>query len=256
MELNIYKLNQIKISSKSKEDNLKIIKNFLFQQSPKLIITFNLDFLRISNEDDLFKQVCQQADLVVPDGYGVISLLKKKYKIELKRTTGHDIFQFLLELSSFFELRYAFVGSSESVLKNLKTKIQNSYPNLKSSLFFSPGLYFEKVYNEEEKVIQKLKEYKPDILFLALGCPRQEFWLKENMYKIKAKINIGIGGVFDVYSGKIKRAPIFIQNIGLEWFWRLLLNPIQLFKRYMIKDLPFFLRVYISLLLTPNRKSF
>ena len=235
-------------------DNIEIICSSVEQVSDKLshlikntnkenlIVTFNLDFYRNSEINPVFNNVCKSADFVFPDGVGITNLLKLKYGIKLKRITGNELFIILLSIADKNNLSVAFAGSTEKTLNKLKEKIQSRYPGLKICAVISPPLNFENDLSYNSEMIEKLKESKPDILFLALGSPRQELWLYENKEKIGAKINMGVGAVFDFYSGVKKRSPVIFQKIGLEWLWRLITEPGRLFKRYIIYDLPFFIK--------------
>ncbi|MCX6152283.1 MAG: WecB/TagA/CpsF family glycosyltransferase [Ignavibacteriales bacterium] len=240
-------LNDIKISTGSKILVFEEVEKLLERTNNSLIITFNLDFLRISTQNLIFKDICTKADIVVPDGIGVTSLLRMIYNIKVNRITGNDIFQFLLNLSRSDHLRYAFIGSEEKVLRKLESYIDDEFPYLKEKLFFSPQYKFEESKIENEKLVNTLVRFKPDILFLALGCPRQEIWLYEHMNKIGAKINIGIGATFDFYTGFKKRSPIFFQELGFEWLWRLMSEPKRLFRRYVIVDIPFYFKSVIKI---------
>lgn len=210
------------------------------------IITLNLDFLRISTLDEEFKKICIAAALVVPDGVGVTSLLSRKYRKGFQRITGNDLLIELLNLSNTRQLRYAFVGASKEVQRKMSEKIKWDYPLIDNTLFISPENNFEQDNQKNNLIIEKLTLFNPDILIVALGCPRQEKWIFNNKDKIKAKINIGVGAAFDFYSGQIKRAPLLVQKIKLEWFWRLVNNPKRLFRRYIIMDIPFYIRSIIK----------
>lgn len=240
-----FSLNNIEIWGESKAKLFEEIQGLLENKFPSLIITFNLDFLRISYENRKFKDICHSTKLVVPDGVGITKLIKYNYGVKLERITGNDIFRYLLELSGTKDIRYAFVGSTEKVLFKLKSKITTEFPKINNAFFYHPPMMFETIEQENKKLIEQLIQFKPDVLCLALGCPRQEIWLYENMNSVGAKINIGIGAVFDFYSGFKKRAPLFVQRIGLEWFWRLITEPKRLFGRYIIKDIPVFVKSII-----------
>ncbi len=212
-----------------------------------MIITFNLDFYLNASINPEFKNICQSSGFVFPDGFGITKLLKLKYGITVNRITGNDLFILLLELANKNRLKAAFAGSTNKTLAKLRNKIQINYPDLIICETESPPLNFEKDPIVNNSVIEKLKDSKPDILFLALGSPRQEIWLAENKERIGAKINIGVGAAFDYYSGTKKRSPEFLQKTGLEWTWRLFNEPGRLFRRYIIRDLPFFIKEYFKI---------
>jgi len=193
--------------------------------------------------------------LVLPDGMGFILLIKLKYGTKLERITGNDLLKILLEICNVNSFSVAFVGSTPNILTKLKNKIQLNYPNLKVSNILSPSFNFEYNYKENDKVLSELKESKPDVLFLALGCPRQELWIAKYKDIIGAKINIGVGSAFDFYTREKLRAPIIVQKIYLEWFWRLMTEPRRLFKRYIIQDVPFFFKEATNILFKNEKIS-
>jgi len=241
MYINEIKINNIKDVGLFKKE----LEFLLSERNANLIVTFNLDFLRISTENDKFKDVCKNAQIVLADGVGITSLLKLKYGISLHRLTGNDLFQILLGIANGKKLKLALVGSTTKSLEVLGIKLGKTFPNI-SLLTISPPFLFETEESTNNKVIDELKNFQPDILIAALGCPRQEIWLSENMKTINARINVGVGAALDFYSGIKRRAPVFLQKIGLEWVWRLFSEPNRLVKRYVFLDLPFFIRLIIK----------
>lgn len=237
------------ISSTIEETGEKLF--YLINSSNKqnLIVTFNLDFYRNTEIYPEFKSACQNADFVFPDGTGITKLLKLKYGNNVKRITGNELFEIFLLKANESGLRLALVGSTVETLNKLSGIIRNKFPGINICAAISPPMNFELQHEYNIKIIGELKEAKPDILLLALGSPRQELWLYENKDKIGAKINMGVGATFDFYSGSLKRSPVFLQRVGLEWFWRLLTEPGRLFKRYIINDIPFFIKKIFQLLL-------
>lgn len=211
-----------------------------------LLITFNLDFLKISLEKRVFKDVCLNADYVIADGHGITSLLRRFYGKRIDRITGTDIFLTAMTICNEHGLRAALVGSSSEVQKKVVSRINKEYPNCKIVASVSPPYLFEENSEENLQLISALKSSAPDVLFLALGCPRQEIWLYRHKDEIGARINVGIGGVFDFFSGEKKCCPRPLQFIGLEWLWRLLHEPKRLYKRYLINDLPFYLKTFLK----------
>lgn len=248
MYINEIKINNVKDTASLKEKLLY----FFNSDKTSLIVTFNLDFLRISAENDKFKEVCKNAQFVIADGIGITLLLKLREGKKVKRVTGNDLFRLLLEVANDKKLKLALVGSTQESLNILQTKLEKTFPDI--SLFaISPPFLFETEESINNKVVDELKNFKPDILIAALGCPRQEIWLAENMKTINARINVGVGAALDFYSGIKRRAPIFLQKIGLEWLWRLMNEPTRLYERYLFYDLPFFIKSIFDLLL--NRKN-
>lgn len=239
-----FDLNDTSLISISLNEIIIIIENYLkIQNEPAIITTFNLDFFRIASKDIEFKKICNSSIFNLPDGFGITSLIWIKYNKKINRITGNDIFPRLLELANLNNFRIAIIGGSKKVSNKTKKKIVEDLKfNSENLLCLSPPFKFEQDPKINEQIIDEIEEFKPDIVFAALGCPRQEKWLYSNMKKFNSKINIGIGATLDFYSGEKKRSPIFLQRIGLEWLWRLLNEPARLFRRYIILDLPFYLR--------------
>ncbi|MCL5030827.1 MAG: WecB/TagA/CpsF family glycosyltransferase [Bacteroidetes bacterium] len=244
-----YELNAIRIESPEIHILESRLSNILRNNGVShQIITLNTDFLRLSYIDEHFKSICQNSNLVVPDGVGITLLIRWKYKRKIERITGSNLFEVCLKLANVHSLKVALIGSKATTLTKLNELIKREWPNalIKS---ISPEMNFEDSREINLAVIEMMKRFEPDILMVALGCPRQEKWIHSNKDFIGAKINIGVGGVFDFISGTKKRAPEFIQKIGLEWIWRLSYEPKQLSNRYLLHDLPFFLKIFFKVLL-------
>ncbi len=247
-------INGIKIISGNFEELPDFIKNILLRNGPTLIVTLNIDFLRIAEKNQYFKEICQNASAVFPDGMPVTWLARLKSGKKMKRITGFDLFSSILDASEKEEIRIAVLGSEEDKLNKTEEFLKKTHPGIRIVRTISPPPGFENDTQLNEFVIKELRISSPDILLAALGCPRQEIWLRENMEKVGASINIGVGGIFDIISGEKKRAPRFLQRAGLEWLWRLSLEPGRLFSRYIIKDLPFFIWLMFKILFRRDKR--
>jgi len=243
--LKIYQINKIDIHSFNTDElKTKLSHILLSQEKPHIITTFNLDFLRISEKNKDFLHICKNSLWNLPDGIGITYLIRLKYKIKIKRITGNDIFPTLLKLANKQLLNVALIGSSEEVLIKVREIINSKYGNLKDRLLtISPPLHFENKIDINNELASSIEEFKPDMVLAAFGCPRQEIWLWNHMHLFGSKLNIGVGAVFDYYSGIKKRSPRFLQKTGLEWLWRLISEPDRLFKRYICLDLPYFIKI-------------
>ena len=237
-----YCLDDIPICSKSSFEIRTILESLLLNHVGNyLIVTFNTDFLRISSADSNFKSICQNSYMVVPDGIGITFLVWLKYRAKISRITGSDLFNICFDIADKFSLRIALVGSSKETLSRLEIISRQKWSN---AIVFtvSPPYKFENNNESNTEVINSLRDFKPDILLVSLGCPRQEKWIFANQKFIGATVGIGVGSVFEFYSGKTKRAPLLIQKFGFEWLWRFAHEPVRLGKRYIFLDLPFFIK--------------
>jgi N-acetylglucosaminyldiphosphoundecaprenol N-acetyl-beta-D-mannosaminyltransferase len=244
-----YSLDEVLICPKSSSEIRTILESLLLNHvSNYQIVTFNTDFLRIASADSNFKSICRNSYMVVPDGIGITFLVWLKYRAKISRITGSDLFNICFDIADKFSLKIALVGSSRETLSRLETISHQKWPN---ALLFtaSPPYKFEKNNESNTEVINSLKDFKPDILLVALGCPRQEKWIFANQKSIGTTIGIGVGAVFEFYSGTKKRAPLLIQKFGFEWLWRLVHEPKRLGKRYFFYDLPFLIMSALRIIL-------
>jgi len=204
---------------------------FIRGDYPLHIITFNLDFFFNSTINEEFNnRICRISNFVVPDGKGITNLLRIKYCKKVNRITGNELFEILLYLAENNNLKVAFIGSSPSVQSRLSNKVNKYFPNLSIAASISPPFNFETDFDENEKTIIELEKNNPDIVFVALGSPRQEIWISQIKKRIGAKLYMGVGSAFDIYTGEKKRAPVLFQRAGFEWFWRMLNEPGRLIK--------------------------
>lgn len=145
---------------------------------------------------------------------------KSRWTVLPERVSGSDFFVEVCKSSR--NLKIFLLGGAEGVAKKTRDVLEEKYPhiNIVGAIAGSP------LGKDDEVVVAKITEVQPDILFIAYGCPKQELWIARNLEKCtSAKVAMGIGGTFDFVAGKIKRAPKIFQNLGLEWLWRLVLQP-------------------------------
>lgn len=210
-----------------KEASIKL-EEFLSEEDVKMIFTPNSEILVDAVNDPYFTDILNSGDLVIPDGIGVVMVSKFYGKPIKERVTGYDITCKLIELAYCNDKSIYFLGGKEGVAEEAAENIRQKYKNIKI-VGMHNGYFDEK---EEKIIINNITELKPDIIFVALGAPKQEKWIYENRHKLPAKIAMGVGGSIDGLAGRVKRAPSFYQKAGLEWFYRLMKEP-KRFKRVL-----------------------
>lgn len=200
------------------------IADYIGKGIPRFVITLNPEIIcRAINEPDIFKLI-KKADLITADGVGIVWASNVKKDPVPERVTGIDLMQILLKKASEKGWRIFFLGSAPGVALEASQKIKNQYPQIK--IVGTQHGYFKS--EEEKDILKEIKNLSPDLLFVALGAPRQEQWIYEHKDYLGVPISIGVGGSLDVLSGNVKRAPKWIQKLGLEWLSRFICQPSRL----------------------------
>ena len=177
-----------------------------------------------------FSTAISNADIVTPDGKPVALFLKFLKKINQERVAGLDVFPDLLREAEARKKSIYFYGTTEDILDKIEQKAKREYPDLNISGLYSPP-FRSLSPDEETEVITRINDAKPDLIFVALGCPKQERWMAEHKSKINGCM-LGIGHAFKVYAEVSKRSPKWMQKLSLEWAYRLYQEPGRLWKRY------------------------
>lgn len=219
----------VKIDDITIDIALKKMIGFLDEEKNHIVCTPNSEIMMESYKDDRLKYILNNSDMVVADGMGVV-LASKILGTPLKeRIAGCDLVQSILGLSLEKKIKVFLLGGKPDVVK----KAVENYSSLSGVEFvgYNDG-YFKK--EDEDDIINKINELTPDILLVGLGAPKQEKWIYENKDRLKVKISMGIGGTIDVMAKKVKRAPKFFRDNGLEWFYRLCKEPSRFFRMLSI----------------------
>jgi N-acetylglucosaminyldiphosphoundecaprenol N-acetyl-beta-D-mannosaminyltransferase len=183
-----------------------------------------------AHRDHDFLELIKSSEIVTPDGKPLTWALQSLYGIKQDRVAGMDLLPDLLTIMSEQHISAYFYGGEPEVLDKAKIYLKDSFPKLNIAGFYSPP-FRDLTLLEENKIIEEINKTLPSVVFVILGCPKQEKW----MASMKGKINtvmIGIGGALPVMLGIQKRAPRWMQDAGLEWLFRLSQEPLRLFKRY------------------------
>lgn len=213
---------------------VKRIVSFLEKDKKSIVVTPNPEIVMQVKKDESLKKIINSADLSVADGIGIVlasKLLKGKIK---ERVAGYDLLQALFLKLKETDKTFYFLGGEQDVAENAAKKMRKKHKGL-NVLGHHSGFFDA---SEEMTLLNEINTLSPDILLVGLGAPKQEKWIYANMDKINAKVFIGVGGSFDVMSGRARRAPIFFQKLGLEWLYRLFKEPKRI-KRMI--QLPLFL---------------
>lgn len=194
-----------------------------------LVVTANPEIVMAANENPLFMKILQEdADFITADGIGIVQAAKLLRTPLPERVTGYDLFVWLLKLADERELRVYLIGARPVVIHAVQAKIARHYPGLQ--LVGAEDGYF---HEDLDLVARRIEHTEPDLVFAALGSPRQEQLLAILRRSALPALMMGVGGSFDVFSGQVKRAPLAFQTTHLEWFYRLLKEP-RRFRRMLV----------------------
>ncbi len=182
--------------------------------------------------DRRFKDVVNDSFMSLPDGKPVYWVGKLSGNKGIEQVPGPDFFAKLLEHECEPPLKHYFYGGSPETLETLVKKLSDKYSKLKIVGKESPP--FRSLSQDEmEAALQRIRDAEPDVVWIGLGAPKQEFWMSEHWQQLRPAILLGVGAAFDFHAGVVKRAPLWMQKAGLEWLHRLLQEPGRLWKRYL-----------------------
>jgi len=216
------------------DEAVEVIVNNIQSKRKTIIFTPNVDHIVKAKFDREFKEIYSHVDLSLVDGMPLVWISGIYGKKLPERINGTNLIIRLCKTIQEKNLSLFLLGPKEEILKLAVGNIKKTYPGLDKIGYRS--IPFENLFNYEEslKVINEINKFKPDILLLGFGPPHQEKWIYRYYNFLDAYIFIGVGSTFDFLSKKKKRAPIWMQNLGLEWLFRLIQEPRRLWKRYII----------------------
>ncbi len=180
--------------------------------------------------DAEYRGIVNQADLVTPDGMPVVWLARAQGQSQVGRAYGPDL---MTELCGRLGLRHYFFGGTDATLQRLKARLEEKFPGIAIAGVASPP-FRPQATIEEAQYVEAINAAQADIVWVGLGSPKQDFWMKLNRPAIEAPVLVGVGAAFDFLAGVKPQAPRWMQRSGLEWAFRLACEPGRLWKRYLI----------------------
>lgn len=234
------------------ESQINLILEWATSKVSKFVCVANTHMLVEAYWHPEFALVLKNADLVTPDGMPLVWMLRLLGARTQNRVAGLDILLSLCKLAPLRDVSIFFLGSETPVLEKMRERLMQEFPNLKIA-GMEPLPFCPLTRKEDEDLIEKIHDSGAGIVLLALGCPKQEYWMQQHQGKIRA-VTIGLGGAFPVYAGNHKRAPHWVRFSGGEWLYRLIQEPIRLAKRYGT-TIPVFTLLALRQILTSKVKS-
>jgi N-acetylglucosaminyldiphosphoundecaprenol N-acetyl-beta-D-mannosaminyltransferase len=221
---------------------LALIDSFIQERGSHHVVTLDASMCVTAMDDIELREIIKKAELVTPDSVGVLWASKRQGYQLRGRVSGVEIVERLCSLSAERNYRIFFFGAAPGVAEMAAETMRNRYPGCK--IVGTRDGYFKA--SQDKDIICQIKDAKPDVLCAALGIPKQERWIAGHREELGVPICIGVGGTLDVLSGKVQRAPVWMQRLCLEWLYRLASNPKKIGK---VMTLPRF----VWLILTGKR---
>lgn len=235
--MEVCKILGVNINAINMNDTIEVLTSKLDSIRGNYICVSNVHTTVMAYEDKQYRKIQNSGFMALPDGKPLSIVSKKRGFKCAERVTGPDLMEEIFSISEKYGYKHYFYGSTEETLKKLKNKLNEKYPGIKIEGMYSPP--FRKLTKEEdEKIIASINKSCPDFIWVGLGAPKQEVWMYEHKYILNG-VMVGVGAGFDYHAGNISRAPGWMQNLSLEWLYRLLQDPKRLFKRYLKTNLKF-----------------
>lgn len=215
--------------------NMEWLKNYLDKNLKQLsgdyICVSNVHTTVMSYEDSNYCRIQNEGLIAIPDGGPLAKVGNKRGYRDMERTTGPDLMEEVFRISPVKGYKHYFYGSTLDTLEKMRINLERKYPGIYIVGMHSPP--FRPLNSDEDReIVQLINKVQPDFIWVGLGAPKQEIWMSEHQGKIIG-LMVGVGAGFDYFAENIKRAPLWMQESNMEWFYRLLQDPKRLFKRYM-----------------------
>ncbi|MDP4195865.1 MAG: WecB/TagA/CpsF family glycosyltransferase [Bacteroidota bacterium] len=251
----VSKILSVNISNVDLKHTVDLMAECIDKKEKQRVCVLPVNCLLWARKKTELNNIYNSADLKLPDGVPLIWASKFLGNAIKGRVTGLDLLPEFSKVAADKGFTFFFLGAKEGVAEKLSEYLKQKYPNLKVVGVYSPPFAEKFSDSENEKMISMINAVKPNVLWVSLTAPKQDYWIYEHFEKLDVNIAIGVGGAFEVTAGLIKRAPVWMQKNGLEWLYRFLQEPKRLFKRYFVEApvfIPLILKQkFCSVLSTP-----
>ena len=218
---------------------------FITSGIPHQIVTVNVDFIRLAQADPDFMGIINHSDLAIADGMPLVWASGWAGDKLPERVTGVELVDRCCALSAEQGYRVFLLGGEDGVAEAASRVLLGRHPGLEVVGTYSPpvGEFSEE---EDRKMVDMIRAAKPHFLFVAFGAPKQDLWIARHREELSVPVSVGVGGVFNFLTGRVKRAPSWMQMHGLEWLYRVCQEPRRLWKRYFMLDMPIMIQMAVG----------
>ena len=224
------------INNLTMPETIDKIEKMISSKNKSYVVAVNVDVIMKIENDPYLKEIVDNADMVLVDGKPLV-WISKMYGRPLKaKISGSDLVPLLCDVAAQKGYSIFIIGGKDGIAEQAQKRLESKLANIKIVGTYAPPMGFEKDEEELNKINSMISKAKPDLLIACFGCPKQEKWIYENINKYDAKVSICAGATVDFLAGNVKRAPRWMSEHGLEWFYRFLQEPKRMFKRYFVDD--------------------
>lgn len=224
------------INNVTMPETIVAIERMIETDKKSYVVAINVDVVMKIEKDAYLKNIVDNASMVLVDGKPLVWISKLYGKPLKAKISGSDLVPLLCEVAAEKGYKIFIIGGKDGIAEQAKEKLESQLPKIKIVGTYAPPFGFEKDESELNKINQMISKAHPDLLITCFGCPKQEKWIYENIEKYDAKVSVYAGATVDFLAGNVKRAPHWMSEHGLEWFYRFLQEPKRMFKRYFVDD--------------------
>ena len=235
MERKRYPILNTYVNAISMEETLREIEKIIQKRIPTQHVVINASKVNLMEKDSKLRMIVNKCPLINADGASIVWAAKKLGVPLRERVTGIDLFSQLVALSERKGYKIYLFGAKEEVVTKVKKIFEEKYPRLQIAGYRNG--YFTK--DDELEIVKNMSESGADIMFVAFSSPKKEYWVNQYIHQLNIPFVMGVGGSFDVVAGVTDRAPKWMQNHGLAWFYRFIQEPRRMWKRYIIGNIKF-----------------
>ena len=225
-----------RVDNLTMDETLEVISGFIASGRPHQHVVVNVDKLVKARTDPELRRIVNECALINADGMPVVWASRLLGEPLKERVAGVDLFEALMRRSATSGWRVFLLGAKEEVVAAVRSIYETKYPGIviagHRNGYWKP--------EEEPEIAEEIRAARADILFVAISSPKKERFLARWQSHMRVPFAMGVGGTFDVAAGLVKRAPLWMQRSGFEWFYRFLQEPRRMFRRYFVDDMAFF----------------
>lgn len=225
------------INNVTMSETVEAIEQMIAADKKSYVVAINVDVVMKIEADPYLKKIVDDADMVLVDGKPLVWISKLHGRPLKEKVSGSDLVPLLCEVAAKNGYKVFIIGGKEGSAERAKQRLEEKLPDIKIVGTYAPPFGFEKDDAELERINHMISQAHPDLLITCFGCPKQEKWIYENIEKYDAKVSICAGATVDFLAGNVTRAPRWMSEHGLEWFYRFLQEPKRMFRRYFVDDI-------------------